>query len=77
MTLPQAIRNVDEFAFHQILRNVALYQCLSNGCSTVNGCRQNERPQVIHTTVHQLTSERRGKTVCFFKNQIHHQDSIT
>uniref|UniRef100_A0A8C1L909 Protein tyrosine kinase 7 (inactive) n=1 Tax=Cyprinus carpio TaxID=7962 RepID=A0A8C1L909_CYPCA len=24
--------------------NVALHQCLSNGCSAVNGCRQNESP---------------------------------
>ncbi len=27
---------------HQIWRNVSLHQCLSNGCSAVNGCRQNE-----------------------------------
>ncbi len=43
---------------HQIWRNVALHQCLSNGCSAVNGCRQNESPNItiIHTTpVHQLT----------------------
>ncbi len=24
------------------IRNVSLHQCLSNGCSAVNGCRQNE-----------------------------------
>ncbi len=24
--------------------NAAFYQCLSNGCSAVNGCRQNESP---------------------------------
>ncbi len=33
--------------------------CLSNGCSAVNGCRQNESPNItiIHTTpVHQLTN---------------------
>ncbi len=24
--------------------NVSLHQCLSNGCSAVNGCRQNESP---------------------------------
>uniref|UniRef100_A0A672PEH8 Anaphase-promoting complex subunit 16 n=2 Tax=Cyprininae TaxID=2743694 RepID=A0A672PEH8_SINGR len=29
---------------HQVWRNVALHQCLSNGCSAVNGCRQNESP---------------------------------
>uniref|UniRef100_A0A8C1NNT7 Pyrroline-5-carboxylate reductase catalytic N-terminal domain-containing protein n=1 Tax=Cyprinus carpio TaxID=7962 RepID=A0A8C1NNT7_CYPCA len=27
-----------------VCRNVALHQCLSNGCSAVNGCRQNESP---------------------------------
>ncbi len=27
---------------HQVWRNVSLHQCLSNGCSAVNGCRQNE-----------------------------------
>ncbi len=27
---------------HQVCRNVSLHQCLSNGCSAVNGCRQNE-----------------------------------
>ncbi len=26
----------------QIWRNASLHQCLSNGCSAVNGCRQNE-----------------------------------
>ncbi len=52
---------------HQIWRNVAFHHCLSNGCSAVNGSRQNEspnswskhhnNPQVMHTTpVHQLTS---------------------
>ncbi len=29
-------------SLHQIWRNVALHHCLSNGCSAVNGCRQNE-----------------------------------
>uniref|UniRef100_A0A9R1SKG0 Biogenesis of lysosome-related organelles complex 1 subunit 6 n=2 Tax=Cyprinus carpio TaxID=7962 RepID=A0A9R1SKG0_CYPCA len=28
----------------KVCRNVALHQCLSNGCSAVNGCRQNESP---------------------------------
>ncbi len=27
---------------HQVCRSVSLHQCLSNGCSAVNGCRQNE-----------------------------------
>ncbi len=42
----QAIQDVDEFvsSSEQILRNVALHQCLSNGSSAVNGCRQNESP---------------------------------
>ncbi len=35
---------LDEFVCNQILRNVALHQCLTNGCSAVNGCRQNESP---------------------------------
>ncbi len=34
---PQVIPDVDE-----VWRNVSLPQCLSNGCSAVNGCRQNE-----------------------------------
>ncbi len=29
---------------HQTWRNVAFHQCLSNGCSAVNGCRQNGSP---------------------------------
>ncbi len=29
---------------HQVWRDVALHQCLSNKCSVVNGCRQNESP---------------------------------
>ncbi len=29
---------------HQVCRNMSLHQCLSNGCSAVNGCRQNESP---------------------------------
>ncbi len=29
---------------HQVWRNVALHHLLSNGCSAVNGCRQNESP---------------------------------
>ncbi len=42
---------------HQIWRNVALHQCLINGCSAVNGCRQNESLiKTSHTPVHQLTS---------------------
>ncbi len=38
---------------HQIWRNVSLHHCLSNGCSAVNGCRQNES---LIKTVHQLMS---------------------
>ncbi len=34
-------------AFCMIWRNVALHQCLSNGCSAVNGCRQNESPNIM------------------------------
>ncbi len=32
---------------HQIWRNVSLHHCLSNGCSAVNGCRQNESPRIL------------------------------
>ncbi len=47
-THPQFIRDQDEF-----VSSSGLEKCLSNGCSAVNGCRQNEK----HITpVHQLTS---------------------
>ncbi len=39
---------------HQIWRNVSLHQCLSNGCSAVNGCRQNE--SLIKTSQHSSPS---------------------
>ncbi len=60
-TLRPAEMQVSLFLLH-IWRNSALNHLLSNGCSAVNGCRQNESPnswskksQVIHTTpVHQL-----------------------
>ncbi len=29
---------------HQIWRNVTFHHLFSNGCSAVNGCRQNESP---------------------------------
>ncbi len=44
---------------HQIWRNVALHHLLDNVSSAVNGCRQNESPNItiIHTTpVHQFMS---------------------
>ncbi len=39
----------------QIWRNVALYHLLNNGCSVVNGCRQNESKQLIkhHNNTHE------------------------
>ncbi len=44
MYSPNAIQDVDEFvsSSEQIWRNLALHHLLSNGSSTVNGCRQNE-----------------------------------
>ncbi len=44
----QAIQDVDEFVFSsdQIWRNVALCHFLTNGSSVVNGCRQNESPNI-------------------------------
>ncbi len=39
---------------HQIWRNVASHQCLINGCSAVNGCRQNE--SLIKTSHHSSPS---------------------
>ncbi len=63
--------------FHPIWRNVALHHLLSNGCSAVNGCRQNERSKsisTIHTTpVHQITSGE-AKSCIFSKKQIFHYD---
>ncbi len=45
-TYPQSIQEVVEFvsSSNQIYRNVALYHLLTNGSSSVNGCRQNESP---------------------------------
>ncbi len=37
----QAVQDVDEFVSSS---NVALHHLLRNGCSAVNGCRQNESP---------------------------------
>ncbi len=67
VTHPQAVRDVDELVFssEQIWRNLALHHLLTNGSSTMNGCRQNEsqradkkhhnNPQVIHKIpVHKL-----------------------
>ncbi len=49
---PQVFR--DEFVSSSDLETLALHQCLSNGCSAVNGCRQNEslinNITIIHTT---------------------------
>ncbi len=43
-----SIQDVDEFVFlsEQIWRNVALRHLLTNGSSAVNGCRQNESPNI-------------------------------
>ncbi len=75
---PQVIQKVDEYisSSEQVWRNLALHHLVTNGSSSVNGCRQNEslnnwykyhnNPQVIHTTpVHQLMLH-----VC--KTHIHH-----
>ncbi len=45
-TQPQTIQDVDEFvsSLEQIWRNLAFHHLLTNGSSTVNGCRQNESP---------------------------------
>ncbi len=59
----QSMQDVDEFVHQIYIRNVSFHHLLSNGCSAVNGCRQNDRSncwlktsQVIHITpVHQLT----------------------
>ncbi len=41
----RAILDVDELFVHgHIWRNEVLHHLLSNGCSAVNGCRQNESP---------------------------------
>ncbi len=43
MCLPSGSSEIRMSLFlHQVCRNVSLHQCLSNGCSAVNGCRQNE-----------------------------------
>ncbi len=46
MSHPQAIQDIDEFvsSWEQFWRNVASHHLLTNGCSAVNGCRQNESP---------------------------------
>ncbi len=48
-THPQVIQDVDEFvsSSEQIWRNEAWHHLLSNGSSAVNGCRQNESPNVM------------------------------
>ncbi len=45
---PQAIQDVDEFvsSSEQIWRNLALHHLLTNGSIAVNGCRQNESPNI-------------------------------
>ncbi len=46
MYSPLAIQDVDEFvsSLEQIWRKLALHPLLTNGSSSVNGCRQNESP---------------------------------
>ncbi len=43
---PQVIQDVDEFvsSLEQVWINLALHHLFTNGCSAVNGCRQNENP---------------------------------
>ncbi len=47
-THSQVIHDADEFVSlsEQIWRNLALHLLLSNGSSAVNGCRQNESPNL-------------------------------
>ncbi len=40
----QAIQDVDFFIIIIIIRFVAFHHLLTNGCSAMNGCRQNESP---------------------------------
>ncbi len=49
ISLPQAIQDVD-----QIWRNVALHHFYTYGSSAVNGCRQNESPNI--TIIHMIYS---------------------
>ncbi len=50
---------------HQIWRNVALHHLLSNGCSAVNGCRQNESPnREICTDQASFTIQNSSKQIC-------------
>ncbi len=48
LTHPQTIQDADEFVslLEQIWRNLELYYLLTNGSSAVNGCRQNESPNI-------------------------------
>ncbi len=47
-THPQSIHNVDEFvsSSEQIWWNLSLHHLLTNRSSAVNGCRQNESPNM-------------------------------
>ncbi len=47
-TYTLVIQEVDEFIYssEQICRNVAFHLLLTNGSSAVNGCRQNESPNI-------------------------------
>ncbi len=51
-THPKACQHVHNFIFllEQIWRNLALRHLLTNGCFAVNGCRQNESPQLKKTS---------------------------
>ncbi len=51
-THPKACQQVHNFIFllEQIWRNLALHHLLTNGCFAVNGCRQNESPQLKKTS---------------------------
>ncbi len=48
-THPQATQDRMSLFLHQIWRNAALHH-FTNGCSAVNGCRQNESKQLIKTS---------------------------
>ncbi len=47
-THPQTIQDVEEFesSWEKIWKNVALHHFPTNGSSAVNGCRQNESPDI-------------------------------
>ncbi len=51
---------------HQIWRNVSLHQCLSNGCSAVNGCRQ----ICFSFCLLQMITECCGLLWCFYQTLI-------